>query len=192
MKIVDISRVELVRKNFILNVFDETIAFRMIYHMENGIEKEYRFSINREGRVALCDECSSNDLDFNLEINKVLSVVKTFEEVYGRIVFDKLTEIEEKYNKMIAEENKKYEILDTGYLKEDIRVLNLQKSRFNRTRKKKELTRVIREKEILLNDMNAMNEYRMKQRNKIRTRYIKIMFEEIYTFLDDINNKLFS
>lgn len=192
MKIVDISRVELVRKNFILNVFDETIAFRTIYHMENGIEKEYRFSINREGRVALCDECSSNDLDFNLEINKVLSVVKTFEEVYGRIVFDKLTEIEEKYNKMIAEENKKYEILDTGYLKEDIRVLNLQKSRFNRARKKKELTRVIREKEILLNDMNAMNEYRMKQRSRIRNGYTKAMFEEIHTFLDDINNKLFS
>ena len=88
MKIVKIEKIELVRKNFILNIFNETIAFKLPYTIENDIKKEYGFSINKEGKVALCDDLSSNNLDFNLEINKILTIVKTFEEVYGKIVFD--------------------------------------------------------------------------------------------------------
>lgn len=192
MKIVKIEKIELVRKNFILNIFNETIAFKLPYTMENDIKKEYRFSINKEGKVALCDDLSSNNLDFNLEINKILTIVKTFEEVYGKIVFDKLTNIEYKYNKIALEECRRFEIEYTGYLEEDIRVLKLQRARFNRARKKKELDRVIREREILLNNTNAMNEYRMKQRNRIKLEYNEKIFEEANKFLDDINDKLFS
>ena len=89
MKIVEIEKIELVRKNFILNIFNETIAFKLPYTMENDIKREYRFSINKEGKVALCDDLSSNNLDFNLEINKILIIVKKFEEVYGKKELDK-------------------------------------------------------------------------------------------------------
>lgn len=191
MKIVELGKIELVRKKFILNIFDETIAFKLLYTIENNINKEYRFSINRDGKVILCDELNSN-LDFNLEMNKILTIVKTFEEVYGRVAFNKLTDIEYKYNNIALEECRKYEILDTKYLEEDIRVLSLQKSRFNRARKKKELDRVIREREILLNNTNAMNEYRMKQRNRIKLEYTEKIFEEANKILNDINDKLFS
>ena len=49
-----------------------------------------------------------------------------------------------------------------------------------------------REREILLNNTNAMNEYRMKQRNRIKLEYTEKIFEEANKFLDDINDKLFS
>ena len=192
MKIVEMDKIELVRKNFILNIFNETIAFKLPYTIENDIKKEYGFSINKEGKVALCDDLSSNNLDFNLEINKILTIVKTFEEVYGKIVFDKLTNIEYKYNKIALEECRRFEIEYTGYLEEDIRVLKLQRARFNRARKKKELDRLIKEKEMLLNDINAMNEHKIQKRSRIKNEYSKEMFEEANKFLNDINDKLFS
>lgn len=192
MKIVEMDKIELVRKNFILNIFNETIAFKLLYTIENDIKKEYKFSINKGGKVALCDDLNSSNLDFNLEINKILTIVKTFEEVYGKIVFDKLTNIEYKYNKIALEECRRFEIEYTGYLEEDIRVLKLQRARFNRARKKKELDRLIKEKEMLLNDINAMNEHRIQQRSRIKNEYSKEMFEEANKFLNDINDKLFS
>ena len=91
-----------------------------------------------------------------------------------------------------VEECRRFEIEYTGYLEEDIRVLKLQRARFNRARKKKELDRLIKEKEMLLNDINAMNERKIQKRSRIKNEYSKEMFEEANKFLNDINDKLFS
>ena len=190
MKITKIEGVELVKKYYILNVFNETIEFRLIYYMDN-IKRSFNFTMNTEGKVITCDNHSTNNLDFNIEINEIFASVKELENKYGKYLVDKLIDIENKYKKITNDECKRHILLDTKPLEEDIAKLKKEKARFNRARKKKELDRKIKDKEVLLIDMYLRNECKMNMRNKISSKYRQIMFNEANEILDKINKELF-
>lgn len=190
MKITKIEGIELVKKYYILNVFSETIEFRLIYYL-NDIKRSFNFTMNTEGKVVTCDNHSTNNLDFNIEINEVFTLVKKLENEYGKDLVDKLIDIESKYKKITNDECKKYVLLDTKPLENELAILKKEKARFNRARKKKEIDRKIRNKEVLLIDMYTRNEYKMNLRNKISLRYRCDMFEEANKILDEINKELF-
>lgn len=158
-------------------VFDYfTNNLELVFDIETGdtVYKSFNIGLDENGNIVKCSSLVStmDDIDYYIEMGKILETIKGFCGIYGKMIYDRI-------KKVVEDEDKELEEL---YEKE-----KNTESEIKRTRGYDKL--LIEEKD-LLNEIINLKRKRRRLRKENKIMEISIEIEVLEENLEDLRNKI--